>query len=313
VKQGKVTVLGSYIVDLMVRAPHLPVSGETVRGSLFKSGPGGKGSNQAIAAYRAGAQVIMITKVGRDIFGDAAVAYYREHDLDTSHFYRSESAHTGAALIMVDEGTGANEIAVVPGAADNITSEEVEQARPAIEKADVFLTQLETNMDAVEQAIGIAHRAGVRVILNPAPAQAVSDEILKQAQIVTPNETEASILTGINVDGEETAILAGRALIKRGVETVIVTLGDKGSLIVTGEDSCRVPPLKVVAVDSTGAGDAFSGALAAGLGEGMTLGAAARFASVAAGLSVTKMGTAPAMPSRQEIDAALARLPVSNR
>ena len=305
-KKGKVTVLGSYVADLMVRAPHLPVTGETVRGTLFKYGPGGKGSNQGIAAHRAGGQVCMITKVGNDIFAEAALETYRQEGMDLTYVYRSEIAGTGAALIMVDEHTGANKIAVVPGAGDCITSAEIERARPAIEQADVFLTQLEINIDAVEQAVAIAFRAGVPVVLNPAPVQLVPDAILRQAAIITPNETEASILTGIEVDCDEAALRAAKALLQRGPKTVIITLGEKGSLIVTGDYSCHVPPLKVQAVDTTGAGDAYSGGLATALAEGLAMGPAARFASVTAGLSVTKLGTAPAMPFRNEIDAALA-------
>ena len=304
-KKGKVTVLGSYVVDLMVRAPRLPVSGETVRGSMFKYGPGGKGSNQGIAAHRAGALTTMITKVGKDIFADAAVENYRTEGMDLSHIYRSETVGTGAALIMVDERTGANKIAVVPGAADSITSAEVERARSAIEQADVFLTQLETNIDAVEQAVAIASRAGVPVILNPAPVQPVSDAVLSQVSIITPNESEASTLTGIEVTSDETSLQAARALLKRGPKTAIITLGEKGSLIVTADSVRRVAPLKVQAIDSTGAGDAYNGALATALAEGVAIKSAARFASVAAGLSVTKVGTAMSMPFRNEIDAAL--------
>jgi ribokinase len=307
VKKGKVTVLGSYVVDLMVRAPHLPISGETVRGSMFKYGPGGKGSNQGIAAHRAGAQVCMITKVGNDIFAEAALENYRSEGMDLTHIYQSSDHSTGAALIMVDERTGANKIAVVPGAADSITSAEIERARPSIEQADVFLTQLETNIDAVEQAVGIASRVGVLVILNPAPVQAVSDAVLSQVSIITPNESEASLLTGIEVDSDESALRAAHALLQRGPKIAIVTLGDKGSLIVTRERSWRVPPLVVQTVDSTGAGDAYNGALATALAEGTAIEVAARFASVAAGLSVTNVGTALAMPFRKDIDAAVVK------
>lgn len=298
-------MLGSYVVDLMVRGPHLPATGETVRGSMFKFGPGGKGSNQGIAAHRAGAQVSMITKIGNDIFAQAALDHYRCEGLDLSHVYRSETEGTGAALIMVDERSGANKIAVVPGAADCITAAEIEQARPAIEQADVFLTQLEINIDAVEDAVAIAFRAGVPVILNPAPVQPVSDSLLSQVAIITPNETETSTLTGIEVNSDESAMRAAHALLKRGIGTVIITLGERGSLIVTPDRSCRIPPLKVSSIDTTGAGDAYNGALATALAEGMEIESAARFASVAAGLSVTKLGTAPAMPFRREIDTAL--------
>ena len=306
-KQGNVTILGSYVVDLMARVPHLPVSGETVRGSMFKFGPGGKGSNQAVAAHRAGASVRFITRLGDDIFGEAALRFYRQEGVDLTHVYKSASDPTGAALIMVDDRTGSNKIAVVPGACDSITAAEVESARPAIEQADVFLTQLETNIDAVERAVAIAAAAGVSVILNPAPAGEVSDAILSRVDIITPNETEAAILSGVDVDCEESALRSARALLKRGAKTAIITLGEKGSLIVTAGDFHRIAPLKVQAVDSTGAGDAFNGALATALSEGMPLERAAAFASVAAGLSVTRVGTAPAMPRREEIDGALNR------
>jgi ribokinase len=247
----------------------------------------------------------MITKVGDDIFADAALETYRREGMDLSYVYKTDGAGTGAALIMVDEQSGANKIAVVPGAGDCITSAEIEQARPAIERADVFLTQLEINFDAVEQAVAIAVRAGVPVILNPAPIQPVSDAVLRQVAIITPNENEASALAGIEVNSDESAFRAATSLLERGPKIVIITLGERGSMIVTNDSSHRVPPLRVKAVDSTGAGDAYNGALATALAEGLPIEFAAHFASVAAGLSVTKLGTAPAMPYRKEIDAAM--------
>lgn len=300
--------MGSFIVDLMARAPHLPRTGETVKGHGFMMGPGGKGSNQGVAARRAGADVDMITKIGSDSFGLIAIESFESEGMHTRHVMKDGGLGTGIALIMVDDSTGDNKILVAPGACSNITEADIERARGAIESNPVFLTQLETNLDATERAVDIARRAGAKIILNPAPVSEVPDTLLGMVDILTPNEVEASILSGIDVRGPEDAAQAARALMERGARSVIVTLGSGGVFAATGADARHIPGLDVVAVDSTGAGDAFSGTLATAVAEGKDFFEAARFANVAAALSVTRIGTAPAMPRRDEIDLAFRAL-----
>ncbi|RZN69956.1 MAG: ribokinase [Candidatus Methanolliviera hydrocarbonicum] len=295
--------MGSFIVDLMARAPHLPATGETVKGSVFEIGPGGKGSNQGVAAHRLGSNVTMITKIGTDFFGhEVALRSFQNEGMDTSFIFKDDKLATGTALIMVDENTSENKIVVTPGACDNITESEIEKARGSIETSEVFLTQLETNMEAVEKAVDIAHAKGVKIILNPAPARKVSEEILKKIDILTPNEVEASILSGVQIDTMEDAKKAARTLMSKGVGNVIITLGSNGALVVTAKDEKFIESPNVDAVDTTGAGDAYNGGLATALAEGMDIFEAAEFANTVGALSVTKIGTSPAMPYREDLD-----------
>lgn len=300
--KAKITVMGSFVVDLMGRAPHLPVIGETVKGSTFKMGPGGKGSNQGVAAQRAGAEVTMITKLGKDDFSQMALKNFKNENMDTSYIFQDGKYPTGAALILVDEVTSENEILVVLGACEHILTEEIELARQTIENSAVFLTQLETNVDAVEKAVDIAYQKGVPVILNPAPVQRISEELMKKIDILTPNEVEASILSGIEVTTVEEASKAAKVLLNKGAKNVIITLGSKGSLVVTKDKEKLIASIKVNAIDTTGAGDAYTGGLATAFAEGKDIFEAAEFANIVAALSVTKIGTAPAMPYREEIE-----------
>lgn len=303
--KAKVTVLGSFVVDLMGRAPHLPTAGETVKGSTFKLGPGGKGSNQGVAAHRAGAEVTMITKVGQDEFADVAWKSFKGEGMDCAYIYQDPEAATGAALIMVDEVTSQNIILVTLGACERITEAELMHARRAIETAYVFLTQFETNMDAVEKAVDIAYQAGVPVVLNPAPVQPVPGGLLKKVAVFVPNELEAAILSGVEIQSLEGAQRAAAVFLELGAANVIITLGEKGAFVANHERQVHIPPVAVDVVDTTGAGDAFSGALATALAEGMGIIPAAEFAAAAAALSVTKVGTAPAMPYRDEVEKTL--------
>lgn len=300
--------MGSFIVDLMARAPHLPEHGETVKGSHFQIGPGGKGSNQGVAASRSGSAVTMITKIGADQFAPIALESFKREGMDTRYIMQDERYPTGTALIMVDENTSENKIVVTIGACEHISSEEIEAARVEIEKSHVFLTQLETNLDAVEKAVEIAHAKGVKVILNPAPApqNPLPDNLLKKIDIITPNETEASILSGVKVVEMDDARRAARILKEKGVGHVIVTMGSKGALVLTDSMEYVAQPIKVNVVDTTGAGDAFNGGLATALAEGMDIVRAVEFANATGALSVTKIGTAPAMPYRDEIENLLA-------
>jgi len=301
----RVTVMGSFVVDLMARAPHLPQTGETVKGDGFLIGPGGKGSNQGVAAHKAGAEVDMITKIGKDQFGQIALESFQGAGMNTRFVLQDDVLATGAALIMVDESTGDNKILVSLGACSNITEADIEKARETIASNPVFLTQLETNLDAVERAVGIAAGSGVRIILNPAPACEVPDRLLGLVDILTPNEVEASILSGVPVTNAEDAGKAARVLMDKGTKSVVVTMGSQGVFAITGDEERFLPCMKVAAVDATGAGDAFSGALATAIAEGKGFFEAVEFANVAAALSVTKIGTAPAMPTRAEIDRAI--------
>ena len=303
----KIVVFGSFVVDLASRASHLPVPGETVIGSRFKMGPGGKGSNQGVAAKRAGADVVMVTKVGRDAFGSLALDNFRQEGFDTRYILTDEDVETGTALIMVDEKTGQNKILVVSGACSNITADDTKLIEPLLNEVDILLTQLETNMDATERVIKIAEREKLEIVLNPAPVQPVSDEIYRKIACVTPNEVEASILTGITVNNFKDASRAAGFFFDRGVKNVVITLGEQGVYVSDGKKEEFIPSYKVEAVETTGAGDAFNGGFVTALAENKNVFEAALFGNAVGALSVTRPGTAPAMPYRHEIDGFMVR------
>lgn len=301
----KVTVFGSFVVDLMSRAPHLPVPGETVKGSIFKMGPGGKGFNQGVAAHKAGADVAMVTKLGKDTFANVALDTMHALSMDTAHIFQTEEAETGAALIMVDEKSSQNKIVVVLGACNSITEAEVESLSGLLSESEYLLTQLETNVSAVEKLVKMAMERGVKVILNTAPIQPISDVLLSGVDLITPNEVEAEILTGVPITDEENAGKAADWFFAKGVKDVMITLGGRGVYVAAREKRGIVPAFRVNAIDTTGAGDAFNGGLVTALAEGKDLWEAAIFASAEAALSVQKIGTTPSMPTREEIDAFL--------
>jgi len=298
-----IVVFGSFVVDLTSRSEGLPVPGQTILGSSFKMGPGGKGSNQAVAAHRAGADVTLVTKVGKDVFGKVALDFYKGEGMNTDYILEDEARETGVALILVDEKSAQNEIVVVPAACSNITMDEVEKCRGLIENASILLLQHEINFDAQYKVIDIAHKAGVKIVLNPAPACEVPEEILAKIDIVTPNETEAQVLTGVEVKTLEDAQKAAKVFIEKGVKNVVITMGSLGAFATDGVKSELVPRLSVNAIDTTGAGDAFNGGFVMALSEGRDLFEALRYGNATGALSVTKLGTAPAMPRREEIDA----------
>lgn len=302
---SKVAVFGSFVVDLMARSPHLPVPGETVKGSMFKMGAGGKGFNQCVAAHKAGAQTVMMTKLGRDSFADVALHVMEELDMTKEHLFFSEETETGIALILVDENTSQNEIIIVPGACNTITKEEVASIEPVIRESEYVLLQLEVNQDANEQVAEMAVRCGCKVIVNTAPYAPVSDGFLSKAYLVTPNEVEAEELTGVPVVDLESAKKAAAYFYEKGVKQVIITLGSRGVFVSADGRAEIIPAFRVEAVDTTGAGDAFNGGLLAALSEGKDIWEAVRFASALAALSVKKLGTTPSMPTRAEIDAFL--------
>lgn len=302
---GKAAIFGSFVVDLMARSPHLPVPGETVKGSMFKMGPGGKGFNQCVAAHKAGAEVIMITKLGRDSFADTALHTMEELGMNRDHLFFSEDSETGIALILVDENTSQNEIIIVPGACNTITEEEVRAIEDVISESEYVLLQLEVNQDANEMIAKMAKRHGCKVIVNTAPYSPVTDRFLSGVYMVTPNEVEAGEITGVPVSDLESAKKAAAYFYERGVQKVLITLGSKGVFVSSEGREEIVPAFKVDAADTTGAGDAFNGGLLAALAEGMDIWGAVRFAGALAALSVQKLGTTPSMPCREEIDAFL--------
>ncbi len=299
----KILVFGSFVTDLTARTDRLPREGETVKGNSFYSGPGGKGSNQAVAAHRAGADVLLVTKLGRDAFGQNAKSFYTAEGMCLDGILTDEIHETGAALILVDRVTAQNEIAVVLGACDHFDQHDMEAVYPLIQHADIVLAQLETNLEATEDALRYAKLHGCKTILNPAPAQPLSDELLRSVDIITPNETEASLLTGVSVDGSRDSVRqAAACFLKKGVRQVIITLGASGVYGTNGAQELFYPALDLgPVVDTTGAGDAFNGGFAAGLAQGYDFFEAIRYGSVVSGLAVTRQGTAPAMPYRQEI------------
>jgi ribokinase len=299
---GYVVVMGSYVADVAFRTEKLPAWGETYMGSGFKLGPGGKGSNQAVAAARAGAKVSFISKLGRDAFGDLARKTYREEGIDTTHLLETDSA-TGAAAIIIDAVMGENAIIVVPGACFELTPHEVEQARDLIGGAVIFVTQLELSLPTVEYGLKLARSLGVPTILNPAPGCKLPDSIFQYCDYITPNESEAEILTGIRVASLADAELAADALLARGVRNAVITLGAQGALVKNATIRRHVPACDAGAVvETTGAGDAFNGGFAVALAENKDIVQAARFGCAVAGISVTRPGTAPSMPFRKEVD-----------
>ena len=299
---GKIVVFGSFVADLTGRCDRFPQAGETVMGSSFRCGPGGKGSNQAVAAHRAGADVTLVTKLGKDSFGQMAEAFYREEGMDTSWLLSDGEHATGAALIMVSEVTGQNEILVIPGACSHITREDIQSREALIAGADLLLLQMEINRDALEEIIRLAHVHGVRTVLNPAPAQPMDDALLAMIDTVTPNETEACALTGVQVEDRASASAAAGVFLRKGVRHVVITLGSHGVYVTDGRREELYPRLEVEAVDTTGAGDAFNGGFARALADGLDVFAAARWGNCTGALSVTQRGTAPAMPHREDIE-----------
>jgi ribokinase len=306
----KIVVVGSSNTDMVVCAPQIPAPGQTILGSEFLMVPGGKGANQAVAAARLGAEVSFVARVGGDIFGEAAIRNLETEGIRTDFVYRDEEAASGVALIFVDQA-GENAIAVAPGANGRLTADDVARAEARIAEAEVVLLQLEVPLAAVSAAIDLAKRHGRRVLLNPAPAQAVPENLLRHVDILTPNETEAEMLLGGRDAGLGGVAPTAQALRARGVGIVIVTMGKEGVFVVGPEAEYHLPGRRVTAVDTTGAGDAFSGALACAWGGGLELRPAIDFAIAAAALSVTRKGAQSALPTREEVERFLAHGPTS--
>jgi ribokinase len=302
----RIAVLGLFAADLTSRVPRLPHWHETLEGLGATLGPGGKASNQAIAAARLGAAASFIGKVGADPFGEMAKRLYDREGVDRTHLATSTDDATGTALILIDDASGHNAIVVNGGATAALTAAELDAAEPAIRGADVLLLTLEAPMPLVARAIAMARRASVPVVLNTAPARDLDWSMLPAVSVVTPNEVEAASLLGFPVASVDDAGRAAREFRARGAAAAIVTLGERGAVLSSAEHALHLPAFAVPrVVDTTGAGDAFNGALAVALAEGRALPEAARFASAAAALSVAALGAANSMPRRAEVEALL--------
>jgi len=299
-KEPRITVVGSSNTDMVVQAARIPAPGETILGGRFIMAAGGKGANQAVAAARLGADVTLVARVGDDPFGRGSLANFEREGIHTGFVTVDASEASGVALILVDE-KGENCIAVAPGANSRLSPEDVLRAGSAITQADVLLLQLEVPLEAVEAAAKLAAEAGVRVILNPAPARALPERIFRWVDVLTPNETEAELLTGVRASGKEQPTQMAGELRRIGVETVIITLGASGAFLSAKDAETYIPTVKVRPVDTTAAGDCFNGALAVALAESRELAEAVRFANLAGALAVTRPGAQPSLPTRAEL------------
>lgn len=295
----KICVVGASNIDLISYAPRLPKLGETLPGTRFQMGFGGKGANQAVMAALLGASVTMVTKVGNDIFGQDYLNHYQQLDFDTRYVFMTDAAATGVAPIWVDEKSGNNAIIVTTGANDLLSPADVEAAREALVTAQIVLCQWECALETTLAALRIARAAGVMTIFNPAPARAeLPAEAYQLSDLFCPNETETELLTGQPVATLAQAEAAARVLVERGARQVILTLGERGSLLVTTEGATHVPTVAVQAVDTTGAGDAFCGSLAYFLAAGQPIQRAMAHANYVAAMSVQKPGTQTSFPPR---------------
>ena len=300
-QRPKIVVVGSANTDLILRVARIPRPGETILGGEFMTAAGGKGANQAVAAARAGGRIAFVARVGKDGFGEAATAGWRRDGIDTHHILRDPVQPSGVALIFV-AASGENSIAVASGANAALTPRDIHAARGAFREARVLLVQLETPLETVRAAIEEARRVGAQVILNPAPARALPRSVLRAVSVLTPNETEAELLADMRIKDIASAKAAARELRRRGVDTVIITLGRRGALLATADGETLVKGFAVKPVDTTAAGDVFNGALAVALAEDRPLPDAVRFANAAAALSVTRRGAQTSAPRRQAIE-----------
>lgn len=296
-----IVVVGASMLDLISYVPRLPSPGETLHGSSFHMGYGGKGANQAVMAAKLGSPVVMVAKLGTDVFGDGTLENFRQHNVDSTHVHQTEAAFSGVAPIAV-ERDGTNAIIIVAGANDHLTEEEIEQARPAIAEAAVVVCQLEIPLPLTRTALRIAREEGTRTILNPAPARAtLPDDLYRLADIFCPNQPETELLTGGRVKTSEDAITQAKVLRDRGTGAVVLTLGERGCLVVDDDGATELLAEKIDVVDTTGAGDAFVGSLAHFLARGVELRRAAERACYVATKSVTRRGTQTSFPDASEL------------
>lgn len=297
---NKVVVIGSSNTDMVIKLDRLPGPGETLLGGDFIMAAGGKGANQAVAAARLGGEVTFVARVGADIFGEQAVQGFQKEGINTRFIVEDDANPSGVALIFVDR-KGENSIAVASGANGWLSPKNVEAARDEMAQAHVLLLQLEIPMETVQSAARMASEMGKKVILNPAPARELEDSLLHILSVITPNESETEILTGIKVENEISAKKAAEVLRTKGVSNVIITMGSQGSFLCTDDKVAMIPTRRIAAVDTTAAGDAFNGALAYSVAKGEALDEAVHFANLAGALSATKMGAQPSMPTSDEL------------
>ncbi|MBT3607954.1 MAG: ribokinase [Candidatus Marinimicrobia bacterium] len=298
---GQVTVVGSFMYDLVATVPRRPKTGETLVGNTFGMFLGGKGANQAIAASRAGSKVTMVGRLGNDFFGKQFLEKFSKEGINTDFVTQDDENGTGVAMPLID-ASGDNSIVIIPQANMALTVENINQAQSTIADADVLVMQCEVPMDANQRAAEIAKQNDTLVILNPAPAQLIPDQILKLVDIIIPNEIETETLTGLPTKTENEVLVAGRNLLSKGVETVILTLGDRGSLLLNEDGEKLIPAFDVSVVDTTAAGDSFCGVLAASLANGISIDLSVEIANAAGALAVTKLGAEPSLPQRDAID-----------
>jgi ribokinase len=296
----KILVVGSFMMDLVVRTPRAPENGETIIGTSFSRFPGGKGANQAVAAARLGGQVTLVGKLGPDPFGDEMLATVDKEKINTEYILRDHHHPTGIGTIMLDQ-YGNNRIIVVPGANSQYKTIDLDNVEKVIKESSILLLQLEMDIEMIERAVHYAYVYHVPVILNPAPAQKLSDKILSRVTYLTPNETEAEILTGTKINGIEDAKGAVKVLLAKGVNNIVMTLAEKGALIASPFGIKHVPGYTVKPVDTVAAGDAFNGALAVAVVSGKSLEEAVRFSNAAGALAVTKEGAIPSLPYLKEV------------
>lgn len=297
---SRIIVIGSSNTDMVIKSKKLPAPGETILGGTFLMNPGGKGANQAVAAARLNGNVTFVTKTGNDMFGSEAIHLFDSEGIDTGYSIKDMNNPSGVALINVDEN-GENCIVVAPGSNGTLSEHDIKEEVFVTDKTDMFLMQLEIPVETVEFVAKKASSGGNKVILNPAPAQKLSEDLLSCLYLITPNETEAEILTEIKVYDLSTAEKAATELRKKGVQNVVITLGASGAYMLTGTTSKLIPVVPVKAVDTTAAGDVFNGALTVAISEGKNIEEAVIFANKAAGISVTRMGAQASAPYRKEI------------
>jgi ribokinase len=302
----KIVVIGSSNTDMVVKSSRIPQPGETVLGGTFVLAAGGKGANQAVAAARLGGDVIFITRLGTDIFGEQALENFKRDQIDTTGITRDPDHPSGVALIMVDEH-GENIISVAPGANRQLRPEHVENLHDQIVDSQIILMQLEIPLTVVESAARLGKKHNLTVILNPAPATTLPPDLLANISILTPNRTEAELLSGIAIPDEKSAILAARKIRKMGVQSIILTMGSLGALVVHQNEAVMIPAFPIHPVDTTAAGDAFNGALAVALTRHKSLLEAVRFANAVAALAASKMGAQPSLPYQNEVENFLQR------
>jgi ribokinase len=296
----KITVIGSSSIDMIVKVPRIPCIGDVVTGGHFSMATGGRGANQAVAAVRAGGEVSLISRIGNDVFGERILKDLGDEGINLIHTSRDPEKPTGVDTIVVSD-KGDTSITVSPGANMNVTEEDINRAREVILSSDIILMQLEIPVETVKYAARLAKSEGKKVILNPSPALPISDDILKSISVLTPDSSEAELLTGINITDERSAELAGRILLERGLDRVIITMKTRGAMVIDNGGAEHVPAFKNKTVDANAVNDVFNGVLAIALAEGKNFYEAVLFANAACSLSLAKAGGQSSMPGRQEI------------